>query len=69
MLVMSMLNRQKSREEQEDRQKGLEARMEALEARQRAILAAVTSRTTYLEQKLAAAEKEGEDLPINNMNS
>jgi hypothetical protein len=69
MLVMSMLNRQKSREEQEDRQKGLEARMEALEAGQRAILAAVTGRSTYLEQRSATIEKEGEDLHVNNMNS
>jgi hypothetical protein len=69
MLVISMLNRQKSREEREDQQRGLEARMEALEAGQRAILAAVTGCSTYSQQRSAAIEEEGEVSLVNKTNS
>jgi len=70
MLAKSMLNRQKAREEEGSRRRReLEARMEALEAGQKAILAAVTGRSTYSQQMSATVEEEGEDLLQNNIDS
>jgi hypothetical protein len=42
--------------------------MEASEARQKAILAAITNRLTYIQRLVAANEEEG-NLPINKIDN